>query len=139
MNIYQIIRRSSNLAAKKYYVGQEASITRKIRKEDVDNFALLSGDSNPIHSTITSQAAVVHGALLNSIVSGVIGTRLPGFGAVVVQQTLHFPNKCYVDETVKVTIKLVENRKIMKVEFSCSVTDSDKVVLFGTAKLVMNK
>lgn len=137
--MHQVIRRLCNVISKKNYVGQQVSIARKISKEDVDNFALLSGDINTIHSTNSSETAVVHGALLNSIVSGVIGTQLPGFGTIVVQQTLHFPNKCYVDETVDVTVKLVEIRKIIKVEFSCNVTDRNKVVLFGTAKLVMNK
>lgn len=117
----------------------EAVMSRTITVEDVVNFSKLSGDTNPIHSSHSSENAIVHGAFLNSIVSGVIGTKLPGPGCIVVQQTLNFPNKCYVGETVEVTVKLIENRKIIGVNFRCSVKEKNKTVLFGSAKLVMSR
>lgn len=120
-------------------IGDQVTISRTITKKDVDNFSILSKDTNMIHVTDIPEKAVVHGAFLNSIVSGVMGTKLPGPGCLVVQQTLNFPNKCYVGETVDVTVKLIENRKILKVDFSCDVKVKNKKVLFGTAKLVMSK
>ncbi|KAJ8983140.1 hypothetical protein NQ317_014715 [Molorchus minor] len=118
----------SRIAQINYKVGDQVTVSRKITKEDVDNFMRLSGDTNPIHASGTSKNPIVHGALLNSIVSSVIGTRLPGPGTVVVQQTLNFPNKCLVGETVNVTVKLVDDRKIIKVEFRCE-TKNETVLM----------
>lgn len=138
--IKNLHRHFSNVKSKTLCdMGNQITVSRTITKEDVDNFSILSKDTNTIHVTDIPEEAVVHGAFLNSIVSGVMGTKLPGPGCLVVQQTLNFPNKCYVGETVDVTVKLIENRKILKVDFSCDVKVSNKNVLFGTAKLVMSK
>jgi len=117
--------------------GESCTISKVITEEDVENFARISGDTNPVHFQHGSQKAIVHGALLNGLVSGVIGTKLPGPGTLVVAQNLNFPNKCFVDESVKITVKLIENRKIIKVEFVCEVEERKKVVLYGDAKLVV--
>ena len=117
----------------------KATIRRKITKEDLAKFTELSGDDNPIHAVNGPERALVHGALLNSLVSRVIGTELPGPGSVVVAQTLNFPNKCYVDEEVEVTVEMVENRKIVTVKFRCEVPERGKVVLWGDAKLIIKK
>ncbi|KAH6926835.1 hypothetical protein HPB50_022561 [Hyalomma asiaticum] len=78
-------------------VGDTASIERTFTKSDVDKFAALTGDCNPIHLDVdyaqskNFSACVVHGALINGLVSAVIGTKLPGPGCVVVHQVLEFP------------------------------------------------
>lgn len=117
----------------------KATFFRTVTKADLDRFAELSGDFNPIHSTNGPQRAIVHGALLNSFVSRVIGTELPGPGSVVVAQNLNFPNKCYVGDEVKVTVEMVENRKIVTVKYVCEVPQRQKVVLYGDAKLIPPK
>jgi len=48
-------------------------MTRTISKSDVQRFAELSGDTNPIH--FEGESPIVHGALLLSIVSGILGTE----------------------------------------------------------------
>lgn len=117
----------------------KATIVRRITKDDLLKFIELSGDSNPIHLENSQQRAIVHGALLNAFVSRVIGTELPGPGSVVVQQSLNFPSICYVDDEVKISVELVENRKLIKVKFVCEVPERQKTVLYGDAKLVMTK
>lgn len=124
---------------KNYKVGDEVTVKRKITTEDLQSFAQLSGDTNPIHLTAEQERPIVHGAFLNGLVSAVIGTRLPGPGTLVVSQNLNFPNKCYANEEVAVTVQLVEDRKIMKVKFYCEVAEEKKIVLHGDAKLVPNK
>ncbi|XP_076256084.1 hydroxyacyl-thioester dehydratase type 2, mitochondrial-like [Rhynchophorus ferrugineus] len=120
-------------------VGDQATLTKRISAKDVNTFMKLSGDSNPIHSSVGDQNAVVHGAYLNSLVSCIIGTKLPGAGTLVVKQTLNFPNKCFVGDTVTVTVKVLEIRKIIKVAFNCMVEEDEKVVLYGDAHLIMEK
>lgn len=124
---------------KKYKAGDKVTVKRKLTNEDLQAFSQLSGDTNPIHSAVGQERAIVHGAFLNGLVSAVIGTRLPGPGTLVVSQNLNFPNKCYANEEVTVTVQLVEDRKIIKVEFFCEVTEEKKIVLFGDAKLIPNK
>lgn len=120
-------------------VGDEAVLVKKISAQDVQKFAELSGDSNPVHSETQGQRALVHGAYLNSLVSCVMGTKLPGPGTLVAKQTLNFPHKCYVDDTVTVTVRVVEARKIVKVAFVCDVQAENKTVMFGDAQLVLDK
>lgn len=139
-NIKNVHRCFSNVkSVTSLAVGKQIIVSRTITRDDVENFSVLSKDTNIIHAVDKQEQAVVHGAFLNAIVSGVMGSKLPGPGCLVVQQTLNFPNKCYVGETVDVTVQLIENRKILKVDFSCDVKDKNKRVLFGSAKLVMSK
>lgn len=122
--------------------GDVATVKRTFTQKEVEEFARLSGDWNPIHTDSTYaksqfKRCIVHGALLNGAVSGVIGTQLPGPGTVVTQQELHFPYPCYIGEEVLVTVRLASLRKISTIQFSCTLTDSGKVVLKGSAKLIL--
>lgn len=126
-------------------VGDVATLRRKITAEDIKKFSELSGDTNPIHldkkfveSQTTFRDVVVHGAHLNSLVSRVIGTKLPGPGTLVVRQELNFPNPCYAGEEVEVTVTLANLRKIITVDFLCTATDG-KVVLKGSAQLMRSQ
>lgn len=126
----------------KYYshslqVGDSVTVVKKITEEDVLKFSQVSGDTNPIH--FNQGNAIVHGALLNGLVSGVIGTKLPGPGTLVISQNLNFPNKCYCNESIVINVKLVEFRKIIKVKFECKTEDENIVVLYGDAKLMLSK
>lgn len=123
-------------------VGDDATLKKRITKEDVTQFGSLTGDTNPIHTDdlyvrecTKFEHCVVHGAFLNGLVSSVIGTQLPGPGTVVVKQELNFPSPCYVGEEVEVSVRVKDLRKIITVEFSCR-SSSGKVVLWGIAKLV---
>lgn len=122
-------------------VGDKAVSTRRISQDDVMNFARLSGDTNPIHLPQDGKMAVVHGALLNGIVSSVIGTQLPGAGTLVAWQSLNFPEKCYAGENITTQVEVVSVRKIIHLKFDCSVdvcgkTGKKKCVLHGEAKVV---
>lgn len=110
--------------------------TRLIRQEDVDKFADICGDHNPIHTT-ESQQPIVHGALLNSLVSGIIGMKFPGPGTIVLSQQFSFPNKCIPNETIEIFVELLEARKIMKVRYE--ITQNKDVVFQGTANLLKSK
>lgn len=79
-------------------VGDRVSVKRRITLDDVKLFADLTKDYNPIH--FDPEKGIVHGAFLNGLVSGVIGTVLPGFGTVVVQENLRFPKPCYAGAEV---------------------------------------
>lgn len=123
--------------------GDKVSEIKCVTQEDVNIFSRLTGDHNPIHKTpprASDSSAIVHGALLNGLISGVIGTKLPGPGTMVVSQILHFPNPCYVGEQVVVTVEVTSVRKLIACKFSCTVDRKNKVtVLHGEAKLILSK
>jgi acyl dehydratase len=95
-------------------VGDSVRRTAHVSAELVDRFVALSGDDNPLHVDSAFARAhgfrerVAHGALLASILSGVIGTELPGAGAVLQALELSFHNPCYAEDDVTVEITIAE-------------------------------
>ncbi len=81
-------------------VGMRETISKTVENEDVIGFAELSGDHNPIHLSehfarkTRFGGRIVHGLYMASLISGVIGMRLPGPGAVYISQTLNFLRSC---------------------------------------------
>lgn len=122
------------------FMSNLASVTeiKIITQSDVDKFSDMTGDHNPIHkSEHPSEKRLVHGALLNGLLSGVVGTRLPGPGTIIVSQEFSFPHKCVVDRNIQINVRLIENRKIVRIAYEC-IQDGN-IVMVGTAKLVAEK
>lgn len=124
------------------HVGQQASLTKAFSAREVELFAELTGDTNPLHldpayaRTTSFQKPVVHGILVNGLISAVIGTRMHGRGHVLLHQDIHFPTPVFVDEEIVATATV---RKI-KMSFafltvSCSV--EDKVVMKGEVTVMV--
>ncbi|RLU14761.1 hypothetical protein DMN91_012648 [Ooceraea biroi] len=127
------VRSFANTTTKNLREGDQVSVFKIITNDDILKFAELTGDYNPIHTE--SARNIAHGALLNGLVSGLIGTKLPGAGTVVIEQNLTFPKPCYAGDTVEVTVKIVSVRKIIKCVYMC-IANGDRVVLEGEAKLM---
>lgn len=111
----------------------EVSVFRTITNDDISNFAKLTGDYNSIHVGLSNN--LVHGAFLNGLVSGVIGTKIPGPGTIVVQQNLMYPKPCYAGDTVEIKVQIISARKIIKCEYTC-IANGEKIVLKGDAKVI---
>lgn len=109
---------------------------RIITQHEVDQFAKLTGDTNVIHSAeCPPDERCVHGAFLNAIVAGIIGTKMPGPGSIVVKQEFQFPQKCVCNEEIIISVRLVENRHIKKIGYECR--QNDRPVFVGTASIVV--
>jgi 3-hydroxybutyryl-CoA dehydratase len=99
--------------------GQSAELTRVASAAVVEAFAELSGDVNPVHmdeayaKTTSFGQRIAHGMLGAAYISAVIGTRLPGPGAVYVNQSLRFRRPVRVGDTVtaRVTVKELDPRR----------------------------
>lgn len=112
----------------------------------MEQFAQLTGDYNPLHfddrfaSRFNFNSAIVHGALINGIISAAIGTILPGPGSILLQQDLHFPNPLYVGEefVTKVTIAN-KRRNIYFCQYECTTTADGKKVVEGMAKILLQQ
>ncbi len=87
--------------------GQTETLSRTITSEDVAAFARLSGDTNALHLDDEFAARtefaqrVVHGFLHASLLSTLVGTRLPGPGALYVSQTIEFTRPVFIGDRVE--------------------------------------
>jgi 3-hydroxybutyryl-CoA dehydratase len=93
-------------------VGQVAERTRVVAAADLDRFAAVSGDTNPLHLDEAYAAAtpfrgrVAHGMLLGAWISAVLGTELPGPGAIYVSQTLSFKRAVRIGDTLVTRVEV---------------------------------
>ena len=77
-------------------VGMTETLSKTVASSDVVGFAQLTGDRNPIHlsehfaAKTTFGGRIAHGLYTASLISAVLGTRLPGPGAIYISQSLNF-------------------------------------------------
>lgn len=111
-------------------------VNKIFTQNELDKFTKLTGDENPIHSTqYNENDRLVHGAFLNGVISGIIGTQLPGPGSIVISQKFVFPNKCRINKNTEITVKLLNNRKISLVHYECK--QDGEIVFEGEAKVML--
>ncbi|WP_038036672.1 MaoC family dehydratase [Thermopetrobacter sp. TC1] len=123
--------------------GMSARLTRRLDEEAVRTFAALTGDVNPVHLDAAYAAEtpfkrpIVHGMLTASLISAVLGTQLPGRGAIYVSQSIQFRAPVYVgdDVTAEVTVTAIDTRR-RRVTFATRCLVGDKEVLRGEAVLI---
>ncbi len=113
------------------WAGKTARRTVVLTEELLDRFVEVSGDSSPIHvSAVAARergfaGRVVHGLLLGSLVSSVIGTQLPGEDGVLQEMKLSFHNPCYPGDTVVIDVKVTDVHESVRA-LSCSVRVSNQ-------------
>ena len=121
-------------------VGMTETLSKTIASSDVVGFAQLTGDRNPIHlsehfaAKTTFGGRIAHGLYTASLISAVLGTRLPGPGAIYISQTLNFRAPVRIGDRVDVTVtvaELVPERQRARLTCVCKV--GDDIVLDGEA------
>lgn len=125
-------------------VGDAATLVRTLRPEDIQMFAIISGDMNPTHvdpeyaRSSQFREVVAHGMWGGMLFSNVLGTQFPGPGTIYVDQSLHFDHSVRVGDTLTVTVtcqrKFDHNHHII---FDCDCTNQDgERVIHGTAEVI---
>jgi 3-hydroxybutyryl-CoA dehydratase len=132
----------------KLSVGDTAEITKTIEQIDIDAFAELTGDHNPVHvdeefaKTTRFGRRIAHGMLTASLISSVLANKLPGEGSVYLGQTLQFVAPVFPGDevTARVTVKEIrEDKPIVKLQTIC-VNQRNEIVIRGEATvLAMDK
>lgn len=121
-------------------VGQSASVTKTVTEDDLQKFADVSLDTNPVHfdeeyaKTTRFGGRIAHGMLTASLFSGLLGMRLPGPGTIYLGQTLKFKAPVSLGQTVEATVtirELVPEKK--KVTLDCVCRAGETVVVEGEA------
>ena len=121
-------------------VGMAERLEKTIAASDVVGFAQLTGDRNPIHLSEHFAAKtpfgtrVAHGLYTASLISAVLGTRLPGPGAVYISQTLNFRAPVKIGDTVAVVVEVAELiAEKSRARLTCTCSVGGEVVLDGEA------
>ncbi|MGD0473458.1 MAG: bifunctional enoyl-CoA hydratase/phosphate acetyltransferase [Candidatus Velthaea sp.] len=124
--------------------GDSASLVRTLTYEDIELFAVMSGDVNPAHvdeafaKSDMFHKIVAHGMWGGSLFSTVMGTQLPGPGAIYVEQSLHFRRPIGVGDTITVSVRVVsKTEQNHRVVFDCrAVNQLGQDVITGTAEVI---
>ena len=123
-------------------IGMRETLRKTVENEDVILFAELSGDHNPIHLSdhfarkTRFGERIVHGLYTASLLSALIGTRLPGPGAVYISQTLNFRGPVKIGDVIDVSVEVVELvAKGRRVRLQCECKVGETVVLDGEGVL----
>lgn len=121
-------------------VGMIETLEKTVSSSDIVGFAQLTGDRNPIHLSEHFAAKtpfgrrIAHGLYTASLISAVLGTRLPGPGAVYISQTLNFRAPVRIGDTVTVTVAIAELFAAKsRARLECTCTVGGNIVLDGEA------
>lgn len=125
-------------------VGMTAVYGKTVTDADIVLFAGVSGDVNPVHlnqefaSETMFEGRIAHGMLSASFISTVIGTKLPGPGAIYLAQNLKFKAPVRSGDTVQARVTITEiiaDKRRIALKTVCSV--GDKVVIDGDALIMV--
>ena len=127
--------------------GDHAEITRVVERDDVAAFVVAVGDYNPVHSDRAYAAGtpfrepLAPGIFTAGLISAVIGTRLPGPGAIYLSQSLQFMKPVKPGDTITARAEIVEviaDRNRIRMRTTC-VNQRDEEVLSGEAWVMPSK
>ncbi len=122
-------------------IGESAELVHTLTKNDIELFAVMSGDVNPAHvdeefaHSDLFHKIVAQGMWGGSLISTVLGTQLPGPGTIYIEQSLNFKKPIGIGDTVNVRLTVKEKNPTNKdITFLCSITNQkNEEVTSGTA------
>ena len=97
-------------------MGARATWTRTISAEDVEAYATITGDRNPLHfdeafaRRTRPGALIVHGGLTTGLFNALVAMELPGPGSVFLHQEWDYPAPAYIGDTVTAEAEVIESR-----------------------------
>ena len=140
-----MIETPNKLTFSEISIGQRESFIVKITESMVEEFGNFSGDLNPLHmdnefaESSQFKKRIVHGMLLATFFSQLIGMRLPGKNALYFSQTLNFRSPCYIDDEIQVFGEVIEKSDSTQIiTISTSIFNKSKTCLIdGIAKIIV--
>ncbi|MFC1581700.1 MaoC family dehydratase [Candidatus Neomarinimicrobiota bacterium] len=126
-------------------IGDSATLTKAFSSEEVNEFAKLSLDNNPIHLDEDFATAsmfgqrIVHGMLVASLFSGLLGQKLPGVGSIYLGQKLSFKVPVIIGEEVTASVEIIDIRNdkpIVTLKTVCA-NQAGKTVIDGEAVVMI--
>ena len=125
-------------------IGDSASLTRTLTREDIQLFAVMSGDVNPAHvdeeyaKSEMFQKIIAHGMWGGALISTLLGTKLPGPGAIYLGQTLRFRRPVAPGDIITVSATAIaKNPEKHRITFDCQcVNQHNELVISGEADIL---
>ena len=125
-------------------MGMEARLVRTVQAREIQSFADISGDHNPVHldahyaATTPFKTTIAHGMLTAAYISAIFGTDLPGPGCIYVSQTLNFRAPVRPGDEVTTLVRIVDLIAAKRrARFDCICSVNGKTVLEGEAILMV--
>jgi len=129
-----------------YHAGERHEMEFQFSQEKVNEFALVSGDDNPLHidpdfaSSSRFGHTIVHGAFLTSLISRVLGREFPGMGTIYISQKSRFLAPVACTEKVRVVLEIIEVGERGKVTLDTQIlSQSGELVVKGEARVIAPK
>mgnify|MGYP001485144830 CR=1 FL=1 len=135
----------SELTFEEIEIGLTKKFNITITQSMVNDFAKLSGDFNPLHvneeyaKSTEFQNKVVHGMLLASFLSRMVGMYLPGKHALYASQSLEFQNPCFIGDKIIVSSIITDksdSTKIIKIK-SNIINQKNQTLLHGEGRIII--
>ena len=124
-------------------IGETAALERTLGWEDIELFAVMSGDVNPAHvdeeyaRSDRFHAIVGHGMWGGSLISTLLGTRLPGPGTIYLAQTLFFRRPVTIGDTLTVSVTVASKEPKHRVTLDCRcLNQHGEIVIEGVASVL---
>ena len=122
-------------------VGDSAEISKTITETDINDFAKVTGDFNPVHldqayaEKTIFKGRIAHGVLSVGLLSNVLGNTLPGYGTIYLSQEVKFLAPVRIGDTITAKVEILElvgDKNRAKFKTICTNQDG-KVVVDGVA------
>lgn len=124
-------------------VGDHAELTRRLKPQDIELFAVMSGDINPAHVDADYakddifHGIIAHGMWGGALISAVLGTELPGPGTIFLDQSLKFEAPVGLGDTVIVRVEVTEKQDNGRLLLACTcLNQHGKMVIEGGARVI---
>ena len=137
----------TNVTIDEMEIGKRTSYTKTCTEADIQLFAVVSGDVNPVHldgayakETQFGQR-IAHGMYTGALVSAALGIQLPGPGTIYLGQDLKFKAPVFIGDTITVVLEVETiraDKAIVGLKCTCTNQD-DKIVAVGTATVIAPK
>ena len=134
---------------RRLYTGMTASLSRRFTEKDVLDFAALTGDRNGVHldpaiaDLTLFRRPVVHGALVSTLFSAILGTQLPGSGTILIKETVQYLAPVFPEDTITASLCFVSSTERSSFYTGCfegSCTNADGTeVCRGSFLELLNK
>jgi 3-hydroxybutyryl-CoA dehydratase len=121
-----------------FQIGDKAQFSRQITEEDIQKFAELTGDINPIHlneeyaKKTIFKGRIAHGMLVSSLIATIFGNNFPGNGTIYLSQNIKFINPVSVGDFITAEVEVINidiERNRLALKTRCYNQDNVNVII----------
>lgn len=124
-------------------VGQTATYSKTVEERDIQLFAAMSGDHNPVHLDAEFAARtpfrerIAHGMFSGALISAAVACELPGPGTIYLGQQMSFEKPVKLGDTLTVRLEILEKLPKFKVRIATQVyNQNNERVVDGVAEIL---